>query len=83
MINFDESIDDINTNAPSEDPSIETGSSHKKISVVWNDFEIVLVDGVYKAKYRKYAKLYNYFSFSKIGHLKRIQESHRLSNSHL
>ena len=50
MVNFDESIGDINTSAPSEDPSIKTRSSHKRTSIVWNDFERVLVDGVYKAK---------------------------------
>ena len=83
MANFDESIGDINTSAPSEGPSMEIGSSRKRTSIVWNDFERVLVDGVYKAKCRKCAKLYNYSSSGETGHLKRHQESHRLIDSRL
>ena len=81
MINFDESIDDINTNAPSEEPSIKTRSFRKRTSVVC--FERVIVDGVYKAKCRKCAKLYSCSSSGETGHLKRHQESHRLTNSRL
>ena len=59
MANFDESIGNINTSAPSKDPSMEIGSSLKRTSAAWNDFERVLADGVYKAKCRKYTKLYS------------------------
>ena len=83
MENFDESIGDININTPFEDPSMKTGSSHKRTSPIWNDFERVLVDGVYKAKCRKCAKLYSYSSSEGTEHLKRHQESHRLTDSHL
>ena len=78
MANFDESIGDINTNASTEDPSMETGSSRKRTSAVWNDFERVLVDGVYKAKCKKYVELYSCSNSKGTGHLKRHQESHRL-----
>ena len=83
MTNFDESIGDINTNAPTEDPSMKTGSSHKRTSAVWNEFKRVLVDGIYKAKYRKCTKLYSCFSSGGTRHLKRHQKSHRLIDSHL
>ena len=83
MANFDESISDINTNAPTEDLSIKTRSSRKRTSAVWNDFERVPVNSVYKAKYRKCVKLYSCSSFRGTRHLKRHQESHRLTDSRL
>ena len=73
MVNFDESIGDINTNAPSKDSSMKIRSSRKRTSAVWNDFERVLVDDVYKGKYRKYVKLYSCFSFGGTEHLKDIK----------
>ena len=70
--------------APSEGPSVEAGSSsRKRTSVVWTDFDRVLVDGVFKAKCKKCAKLYSCASTEGTGHLKRHQESHRVSESHL
>ena len=83
MANFDKSIGDINTSTSSEDPSMETGSSHKRTRIVWNDFERVLVYGVYKAKCKKCAKLYSCSSSGGTRYLKRHQESHRLIDSHL
>ena len=83
MANFNESIGDINTNAPSEDSSMKIRSSRKRTSAVWNDFERVLVDGIYKAKYRKCAQLYSCSNSRGTRHLKRHQESHRLTDSGL
>ena len=58
-------------------------SSHKKISVVWEDFERIFVDGVWKVKYKKYAKFYSCANNRRTGHLRRYQKSHRMSDSHL
>ena len=74
MENEDESVGDINIAVPSEGPSMKTGSFHKRTSVVWNDFERVLVDDVYKTKCRKYAKLYSCFSSRRTRYLKSIKK---------
>ena len=80
MINYDdESITDVQSDffpiseeeetflTSSEAPSIEVGSaSHERTSIIWNDFDRVLVDGVYKIKYKKYIKLYSCTSLEKL-----------------
>ena len=69
MANYDdESIADVQSDfssisekeetlsTPSEASSVEVGSFfRKRTSTVWNDFDRVLVDGVYKAKCKKFA----------------------------
>ena len=70
--------------APSEAPSGKVESSfRKRTSTVWNDFYRVLIDEVYKAKYKKYAKLYTCANIGETNNLKRHQESHRISDSRL
>jgi len=65
-----------------ETASVEAGSSsRKRTSGVWTDFDRILVDGVYKAKCKKCAKLYSCASTGETGHLRRHQESHRVSES--
>ena len=66
-------------------PPFETSqtSSRKRTSTVWEDFERVFVNRVWKAKCKKYAKFYSYTSNGGTDHLKRYQESHRMSDSHL
>ena len=64
------------------EPSEGQTSSRKRTSTVWNEFDRVMVEGVWKAKCKKCAKLYSCSSSGGTGHLKRHQESHRMHDSH-
>ena len=76
--------EETNPCAPSPSGTTEgQASSRKRTSAVWDDFDRVMIDGVWKAKCKKCAKLYSCASTGGTGHLKRHQESHRVTSSHL
>ena len=68
--------------APFETNTHDRGSASsfcKSTSAVWNDFESVIIDGILKAKYKKYAKVYSYASSGRI----RNQKSYITSDARL
>ena len=69
--------------SPSGTSEGQQASSRKRTSIVWEDFDRVSVDGVLKARCKKCAKLYSCSSSHGTGHLRRHQESHRVSDSRL